>query len=71
MRSRDNPNGVTRDHKVSVQEAIRNGYDPYYIRHPINCELMLFRDNAKKHTDSSITYDELIIRVNDYDKSRT
>jgi hypothetical protein len=68
MRSKDNPGGVTRDHKVSVNEAIINGYDPYYIRHPLNCELMLFSDNAKKHTRSSMTYEQLVISVNEYDR---
>lgn len=67
MRSKDNPNGVTRDHKVSVQEAIINGYDPHYIKHPLNCELMLFKDNASKHTKSSITYAELVRLVIDYE----
>lgn len=70
MRSMDNPNGVTRDHRVSVNESIKNNYDPYYIKHPINCELMLFKDNAKKNTNSSITYKELIILVDTYDKEK-
>lgn len=68
MRSRNNPNGVTRDHKVSVNEAIEKGYDPYYIKHPLNCELMLFGDNARKHTRSSMSYDELVDKVNQYDR---
>lgn len=68
MRSKDNPDGVTRDHKVSVNEAIINGYDSYYIKHPLNCELMLFGDNAKKHTKSSITYEELVEKVKEYDR---
>lgn len=68
MRSKDNINGVTRDHKVSVNEAIIHGYDPYYIKHPLNCELMLFGANAKKHAKSSITYDELVRQVNEYDR---
>lgn len=59
--------GVSRDHRVSVSSAIKNNYDPYYITHPINCELMHHIDNVKKHTSSSITYEELIKQVNDYD----
>lgn len=69
MRSKENPNGVTRDHRVSVQESILNGYDPHYIKHPLNCELMLFKDNASKHTKSSITYAELVRMVNEYDNN--
>lgn len=65
--SKTNPNGVTRDHKVSINEAIRNNYDPYYIKHPLNCELMVFDENNKKKTNSSITYKELVLLVDDYD----
>lgn len=67
FRSSTNPNGYTRDHKVSVNEAIKNGYDPYYITHVMNCELMLWTENNKKKTKSSITYDELVKLVDDYD----
>ena len=63
-----NMNGYTRDHKVSVNEAIKNNYDPYYIKHPLNCELMSFNDNNKKKTKSSISYDELVKKVDEYEK---
>lgn len=69
FRSATNPNGVTRDHKVSVNEAIKNNYDPYYIKHPLNCELMLFDENNRKNTKSSISYQELVQLVNAYEKS--
>ena len=67
FRSTTNPNGYTRDHRVSVNEAIRNGYDPYYITHVMNCELMLWPENNRKKTRSSITYEELVKMVDDYD----
>ncbi len=67
FRSRINPNGYTRDHKVSVNEAIKNNYDPYYIKHVMNCELMLWEENNKKNTRSSITYQELVKLVDEYD----
>lgn len=67
MRSSENPNGVTRDHRVSVQTAILNNYDPYYIKHPLNCELMLFEKNNIKKTGSSISYSELVEQVKKYD----
>lgn len=70
MWSYTNTNGVTRDHKVSVNEAIRNNYDPYYIKHPVNCQLMLWRDNNKKKTKSSITYAELVELAKAYDVTR-
>ena len=67
MRSQTNIYGVVRDHKVSVYNALKNGYDPYYIRHPVNCELMLASDNSRKHTMNSITYNELVEAVKKYD----
>lgn len=67
MWSYDNTNGITRDHRISVNEAIRHNYDPYYIKHPINCEVMSWTDNNRKKTKCSITYDQLITAVNTYD----
>lgn len=66
-----NPNGLSRDHKVSVNDAVANGYDPYYITHPLNCELMPHVKNNKKKTKSSITYEELRHLVDDYDRNNT
>lgn len=63
-----NPNGLSRDHKISVNEAIKNNYNPYYIKHPLNCELMPQIQNAQKHTNSSLSYSELVILVNEYEK---
>jgi len=62
-----NPEGLSRDHKVSVNDAILNNYDPYYITHPLNCELMPHKQNNTKKTKSSITYEELKRLVDDYD----
>ena len=67
MRTNKNQSGVVRDHKVSVADAIKNNYDPYYIKHPLNCELMLHSDNSKKYTNSSITYNELVKMVDEWD----
>lgn len=69
FRTKTGTTGLTRDHKVSVNDAIRNNYDPYYITHPINCDLIPYLDNCRKHTKSSITYYELISAVNEYDKN--
>ena len=68
MRSNDNINGVVRDHRVSVADAIKYNYDPRYIKHPLNCELLLNADNAKKFKRSSLTYEELVKLVDDYEK---
>jgi len=44
----NNPNGVTRDHIMSVRWAFENGIDSKYISHPANCQLMLQLDNIRK-----------------------
>lgn len=67
MRGPNNSNGVVRDHRVSVAEAIKNNYDPFYIKHPLNCELMLHSDNSKKYIKSSVTYEELKRLVDEYE----
>lgn len=63
-----NLSGLSRDHKVSVNEAKKYKYDSYYIKHPINCELMFHCENKSKGTNSSITYEELVKLVDEYDK---
>lgn len=68
IRSHSNPYGLTRDHRVSVKEAIKNNYDPYYIRHPLNCEIMPWLDNIKKYSKSSLLYSELKKIVDEYEK---
>lgn len=62
-----NPDGLSRDHKVSVNEAIRFGYDPYYIKHPLNCDLITQQQNNCKKTRSSIAYSDLVQLVDAYD----
>lgn len=61
---------MSRDHKVSVDEAKKNNYDPYYITHPMNCELMPHIENNKKKITSSITYNELKLMVDNFDALR-
>lgn len=65
-----NPKGLSRDHKVSVNESIVNNYDPYYITHPLNCELMPHSDNNKKKTKSSIKYEDLVLMVDEYELNK-
>lgn len=65
--SRGNPGGVNRDHRVSIADAIEGDYDPYYITHPINCELMEHTENSEKGRASSVTYEELMAEVHEYD----
>ena len=64
-----NADGLSRDHRVSVNDAKKFNYDPYYISHPLNCELMPHIKNNKKKTKSSISYEELVRLVNEYNGS--
>lgn len=62
-----NIDGLSRDHKVSVSEALINDYDPYYITHPLNCQLMPHSENSKKYKKSSLSYDHLKNIVDEYE----
>lgn len=62
-----NINGLARDHKISISEAIKNNYDPFYIKHPLNCQLLTQAENKKKGTRSSISYSELVKIVDQYE----
>lgn len=63
----NNLNGVSRDHRFSVKDGFRNNVDPKIIAHPANCQLMLHNDNSAKKTKSSITLEELLARIKDFD----
>lgn len=65
-RSPKNNDGVSRDHKISVIDAIKHNYDPYYISHPLNCNLMLHSENKSKYIKSSVNYSDLVASVNIY-----
>ena len=62
-----NLSGISRDHKVSVSDAKKYNYDPYYISHPCNCELLPHHINNSKNTKSSISYEQLVELVTEYD----
>lgn len=61
---RNNLNGVSKDHMVSVKTGFELGIDPNVIKHPANCKLMLHRENQNKNSKSSITVEDLLERIN-------
>lgn len=65
-----NLKGLSRDHKVSVADARKYGYDPYYISHVMNCQLLTHSENVRKGTSSSISYEELVRLVDEFDANR-
>lgn len=59
----NNLNGISRDHMYSCKEGYNNLIDPYLISHPANCNLILQIDNEIKNSKCSLSYNELIKRV--------
>ncbi len=62
----DNLNGVSRDHMYCVRDGFINKIDPEIIRHPANCKLMKHTDNNLKNYTSSITLEELKLRITEW-----
>ena len=63
-----NIGGVSRDHMLSVMDGFKLNIDPLLLSHPANCKLMVHSDNIRKHKKSSITLEELLIRIIEWDK---
>ena len=60
--------GVSRDHMYSVKQGFLNNTDLKIISHPANCRLVLQSDNASKSDACSITLEELLHRIKEWDK---
>ncbi len=63
----NNLNGVSRDHMLSVNEGFHLGIDPFLLAHPANCKLMIHNDNISKNKRSSITLNELLKRIEEFE----
>ena len=64
----NNLRGVSRDHIYSVNEGFKNKVDPKIISHPANCRLMVHSENISKNKKSDITIEELLIKIDNWDK---
>lgn len=62
-----NLNGVSFDHMYSIDEGLKNNVNPQIVSHPANCKLMLQIENDKKNSVSSITLEELIEKIKNWD----
>ena len=62
-----NIGGVSRDHMISIKEGFKLGIDAKLLSHPANCQLMVHSDNISKNKKSSLTLDELINRISEWD----
>lgn len=63
----DNPNGICRDHMISVKYGFINNIDPSIISHPANCKLITHQENVTKNANSSITLSELLERIKNWE----
>lgn len=63
-----NVNGVSRDHLISISYGFENNISADIIAHPANCKLILQVDNIKKHKKCDITIDELIEKIDLWNK---
>lgn len=64
----DNLTGVSRDHMVSVKYGFEHDIDPKIISHPANCQLMIHSENVRKYNRCSITLEELLVRIENWNK---
>lgn len=55
-----------RDHMISKLYGYENNIPSDHISHPANCEIMFSHLNIKKNSSSSITYEELLSRINSW-----
>ena len=53
-----NPNGAVKDHRFSIKSGIDNNIPPEYLGNTANCEFLSFKDNIKKSSNNSITFEE-------------
>jgi hypothetical protein len=65
---KNNLNGISRDHMLSVREGFELGVNPEIVSHPANCELMIHRDNISKNKKSSLTLEELLERIKNFEE---
>lgn len=60
-----NPNGLCRDHMVSVEYGWTHKIDPAIISHPANCQLISNSENISKNSNCHLTIDQLLARIDD------
>lgn len=63
----DNEFGVSRDHMFSIKEGFRRLINPLLLAHPANCELIVNKDNQTKQYDCSISIDELLEKIKNFE----
>jgi len=64
----NNLQGISRDHMFSVKDGYVLGVDPKIIAHPANCRLIPHPANISKNHRSTISLDELLMRIKKWDE---
>lgn len=64
----NNISGCSRDHMYSVHDGFKNKIDPCIISHPANCRILPHRINQRKNSKSTITVEELFLKIKDFDE---
>jgi hypothetical protein len=59
---------LTVDHRYSRSKGFIDGISPEIIGHICNLEIINFGDNRKKNSKCSVTMDQLIKEINEFDK---
>jgi len=65
----NNLKGVSLDHMYSVKDGFINNISPDIISHPANCKIMVHNENSSKHSNSSISIDELLLRIENFNET--
>lgn len=64
---KNNRLGATKDHMVSIYYGWTHNIDPKIISHPANCQIMLLSDNSSKGEKCSITIEQLLKRIEQWE----
>jgi hypothetical protein len=60
--------GVSRDHIFSIREGYNLGIDSRIISHPANCQLLPHSQNVSKHKKCSISLEDLLTKIENFNK---
>ena len=64
----DNLTGISRDHAVSVRYGFDNKLPAEHLAHPANCVLMQHGKNVSKGTKNTMSYEDLLKRIEAWDR---
>jgi hypothetical protein len=68
--NKSNPNGVVKDHRISINTAFIGKLHPEMIGHPCNCEFLTVSENSRKGAKDSLSVKELISLIEKWDGKR-